>query len=86
MSGVCNWAQRQQFVPTNVAKLARVPAGVSERHDSPTVEQLGALIVVADQVSASAGMLVRIAAATGARCGELAACGGLMWTRIDSWC
>jgi integrase len=80
MSGVCTWAQRQELVQGNVARLARVPGVQPERHDPPTVEQLAKLVEAADQISPAAGMLVRLAAATGARRGELAA---LRWTDVD---
>lgn len=80
LSGACRWAQRAEVVAANVARIARRPVGHPARHDPPTADQVRALMAAAAAISTPAAVLVRLAAASGARRGELAA---LRWSDID---
>lgn len=80
MSGVLRWAQREDLVAGNAARIARKPSLVSERHDPPTAGQVALFVAAGDRVAPAVGMLIRLAAVTGCRRGELAA---LRWSDVD---
>jgi integrase len=80
MSGVLRWAQREDLVAGNAARIARKPSLVTERHDPPTAGQVALFVAAGDRVAPAVGMLIRLAAVTGCRRGELAA---LRWSDVD---
>lgn len=73
LSAALAQAVKWQWIPTNPARLATLPA-LDRRHpDAPTPEQVGALIDACASDSEILGMFVLVAAVTGCRRGELAA-------------
>jgi integrase len=73
-------AVRWGTIPANpTARATPPPLNQHEQHP-PTADQLRSALAAADAISPQARMLVRLAAATGARRGELAA---LRWSDVD---
>lgn len=73
-------AVRWGWVEVNVAKRATPPRVAKPQIDPPSVEDVQKLLRAADEWDPMFGCLVRLAAATGARRGELC---GLRWSDVD---
>lgn len=71
---------RWDLLGRNVAANATAPVVGQREQRPPTAEQVRAALDVAAEMSPQAHVLVRLAATTGARRGELAA---LTWSRVD---
>jgi integrase len=73
-------AVKWKWLGSNPARDASPPTVRRKEIVLPTAEQIGAAIVQADRLNPDFGVFVRLAAATGARRGELCA---LRWNAVD---
>jgi integrase len=78
--GALGQAYRWGWLPTNTAVAARPPRRTKPDIQPPTPVEMRRLVAGAEDVSATFGLLVRLAAVLGARRGELC---GLRWEDID---
>src|SRR5262249_43253156 len=69
--GALRQAVRWGWLAANVARDARSPTIRRDEVNLPTPDQVLAAITAADEYDADSGVFVRLAAATGARRGEL---------------
>lgn len=74
-------AARNQWVPANVATLARRPPVETEERVRPSAAQVVAVLVAAAAVHPARARALRFAALTGLRRGEMA---GLRWSRVST--
>ena len=73
-------AQRWDWVPRNVAALARLSAPKRQAREAMDLAEVQAVLVAADSIDPAAGLALRIAAVSGARRGEIAA---LQWSDLS---
>lgn len=73
-------AEKWDMVPRNVAQRATMPSVGQQEAAVPTNDEIAALLASAETLGPSTHVLVALAAATGARRGELAA---LRWSDTD---
>jgi integrase len=80
LSGALRQAVKWRWLATSPARDATLPRATRAPVAPPTPEQARTLLALADDHSLEIGMFVRLAAALGARRGEVC---GLRWTDID---
>ena len=80
LSAALNQGIRWQWIGTNPAALATLPAERRQEIDAITVEDAGRLIRAAEEANPRFAMLLKLGVLTGARRGELCA---LRWRDID---
>lgn len=80
LSGALRQAVKWRWMPSSPARDATLPRARRSAITPPTPEQARTLLVLADEHSSEIGMFVRLAAAVGARRGEVC---GLRWTDLD---
>ena len=70
--GALGWGMKRRYVTQNVAVLADLPPKETPALDLPTVVEVQRILAVADAHNPEFGLVVRLAAVTGARRGTLA--------------
>lgn len=80
LSGALRQAVKWRWLATSPARDATLPRATRAAITPPTPEQARALLGLADEHSLEIGMFIRLAAALGARRGEVC---GLRWTDLD---
>jgi integrase len=80
LSGALRQAVKWRWLATSPARDATLPRATRAAITPPTPEQARTLLALADEHSLEIGMFIRLAAALGARRGEVC---GLRWTDLD---